>query len=67
MEESGCVHINFGIESLSQKMLDVMDKKTTVQENINAIKAVLQVQYFYYNWLGDWNARRNRTDNTGNN
>ncbi|OGW31426.1 MAG: hypothetical protein A2X54_03215 [Nitrospirae bacterium GWF2_44_13] len=44
--ESGCVHINFGIESLSQKMLDVMDKKTTVKENINAIKLCYKYNIF---------------------
>ena len=44
--ESGCVHINFGIESLSQKMLDVMDKKTTVKENINAIKLCYKFNIF---------------------
>ncbi|MBI4823977.1 MAG: radical SAM protein [Nitrospirae bacterium] len=36
-KQAGCVHINFGIESLSQKMLDVMDKRATVEENLNAI------------------------------
>jgi radical SAM superfamily enzyme YgiQ (UPF0313 family) len=37
-QEAGCVHINFGIESLSQKMLDVMEKRSTVEENLNAIR-----------------------------
>ena len=44
--ESGCVHINFGIESLSQKMLDIMDKKTTVKENIDAIKLCYKYNIF---------------------
>lgn len=37
-KEAGCVHINFGIESFSQKMLNVMQKNATVEENLNAIK-----------------------------
>ncbi|MBU2529935.1 MAG: B12-binding domain-containing radical SAM protein [Elusimicrobia bacterium] len=37
-KESGCVHINFGVESCSQKMLDVMEKYTAVEENLNALK-----------------------------
>lgn len=36
--EAGCAHINFGIESGSQKMLDVMEKLTSVQENIAALR-----------------------------
>ncbi|OGS08507.1 MAG: hypothetical protein A2270_10965 [Elusimicrobia bacterium RIFOXYA12_FULL_51_18] len=35
--EAGCVLISFGIESCSQKMLDVMEKRTTVEENLKAI------------------------------
>jgi len=44
--ESGCIYINFGIESLSQKMLDIMDKKTTVKENIDAIKLCYKYNIF---------------------
>ncbi|OGR81705.1 MAG: hypothetical protein A2X32_08190 [Elusimicrobia bacterium GWC2_64_44] len=36
--EAGCAHINFGIESGSQKILDVMEKLTTVGENLNALR-----------------------------
>jgi len=36
-KEAGCVMISFGIESCSQKMLDVMEKRTTVEENLKAI------------------------------
>ena len=32
MSEAGCVHISYGIESGSQKMLDWMDKKITVEK-----------------------------------
>jgi anaerobic magnesium-protoporphyrin IX monomethyl ester cyclase len=37
-KDNGCVSVFFGIESGSQKMLDVMEKKTTVQRNIDALK-----------------------------
>jgi anaerobic magnesium-protoporphyrin IX monomethyl ester cyclase len=37
-KEAGCVNVNFGIESGSQKMLDVMDKMTKVEENLAAIR-----------------------------
>lgn len=46
-KESGCVHINFGIESCSQKMLDVMQKYTTVEENLNALKLLNNYKIFY--------------------
>lgn len=44
--ESGCVHINFGVESLSQKMLDIMEKRTTVEENLNAIRLCYKYNIF---------------------
>jgi radical SAM superfamily enzyme YgiQ (UPF0313 family) len=37
-KEAGCVHINFGIESCSQKMLDVMEKYATVEDNLRALR-----------------------------
>lgn len=37
-KDAGCVHVNFGIESLSQKILDVMEKNSTVEENMEAIR-----------------------------
>lgn len=37
-KENGCQAIYFGIESGSQKILDVMEKKATVQENLNALQ-----------------------------
>lgn len=36
--EAGCVHVNFGIESGSQKMLDVMEKLATVEDNLGALR-----------------------------
>ena len=35
---NGCLSVYYGIESGSQKMLDVMEKKTTVEQNINALR-----------------------------
>lgn len=37
-KEAGCVNVNFGIESCSQKMLDVMEKGVRVEENLNALR-----------------------------
>lgn len=37
-KEAGCVNVNFGIESCSQKMLDVMEKSARVEDNLNALK-----------------------------
>ncbi|MBI4060293.1 MAG: cobalamin B12-binding domain-containing protein, partial [Elusimicrobia bacterium] len=37
-KEAGCVSVGFGIETGSQKMLDVMEKKTTVEQNVNALR-----------------------------
>jgi len=36
--EAGCFFIEYGFESGSQKMLDVMEKRTTVQQNIEAAR-----------------------------
>lgn len=38
MKRAGVVRFSFGIESGSQKMLDLMDKKTTVEENVLALR-----------------------------
>lgn len=37
-KDSGCTHINFGIESCSQKILDVMEKMAKVEDNLNALR-----------------------------
>lgn len=36
LKESGCVFLNFGFESSDQKVLDLMKKNTTVEQNIKA-------------------------------
>ncbi|QWE27025.1 radical SAM protein [Polynucleobacter sp. AP-Ainpum-60-G11] len=38
--KNGCANVEFGTESGSQKMLDIMEKKTTVETNINALRWV---------------------------
>ena len=45
-KEAGCVHINFGIESLSQKILDVMEKMSTVEENLEAVRLCYRYKIF---------------------
>lgn len=39
MKRAGCVYVIYGLESGSQKMLDYMNKQTTVEQNINAVHA----------------------------
>ena len=39
MKDAGCVSVGLGIESGSQRILDTMNKKTTVEQNFVAIKA----------------------------
>lgn len=41
LKEMGCVAINYGIESGSQEILDKMNKRTTVEQNLTAIKKTL--------------------------
>jgi radical SAM superfamily enzyme YgiQ (UPF0313 family) len=36
-KDAGCVAVSLGIESCSQKILDVMEKRTAVAQNLNAI------------------------------
>lgn len=36
LKESGCQFVNFGMESSDQRVLDLMKKNTTVEENIRA-------------------------------
>lgn len=36
LKEAGCQFLNFGMESSDQKVLDLMNKHTTVEENIRA-------------------------------
>jgi anaerobic magnesium-protoporphyrin IX monomethyl ester cyclase len=40
MKSSGCLEVHLGIESGSQRILDAMNKKTTVETNFKAIQKV---------------------------
>ena len=42
-KEAGCQQITFGFESGSQKVLDILNKKTTVEQNTRAIELCNQV------------------------
>lgn len=37
-KQNGCVAVNYGTESGSQTILDVMEKRLTVEQNLNAIR-----------------------------
>lgn len=43
---NGCISVIYGVESGSQKMLNVMEKNTTVQQNIEAIKLAYETGLF---------------------
>lgn len=38
LKDSGCTFVNFGMESADQKVLDLMNKHTTVKQNTDAAK-----------------------------
>jgi anaerobic magnesium-protoporphyrin IX monomethyl ester cyclase len=42
LKDAGCASIFYGMESGSQRILDVMEKKTTVEQNYNAVKWMAQ-------------------------
>jgi radical SAM superfamily enzyme YgiQ (UPF0313 family) len=46
-KDAGCVGVALGIESGSQQMLDVMEKRTTLEENLNALKLVNEQGVFF--------------------
>ena len=58
MREAGCVGVGYGIESGSQKILDAMNKKTTVKQNelavSNTLKAgMLPIVQMIYGYPGE--------------
>lgn len=46
MREAGCVNVQYGMESGSQKMLDVMEKNLSVEHNINAGKWTYEARLY---------------------
>jgi len=43
LKDSGCVFVNFGMESSGQNVLDLMGKRTTVKQNIEAAEIARKV------------------------
>lgn len=43
MKKAGCWQIGFGCESANQKSLDLLNKQTTVKQNIIAVKETLKI------------------------
>jgi len=43
IKDAGCKQVDFGFESGSQRILDVLNKKTTVEQNLKAIKLCRKV------------------------
>lgn len=54
LSEMGCIAVNYGLESGSQKILNSMNKRVTVSQNINAVNATrkLGMQVMAYIMLG---------------
>ncbi|MDA2934520.1 B12-binding domain-containing radical SAM protein [Acidobacteria bacterium AH-259-D05] len=42
MKSSGCQYIGYGLESATNEMLSAMQKKSTVRQNMNAVKVALE-------------------------
>lgn len=58
LKKMGCVAVNYGIESGSQKMLDRMHKRTTVAQNLAAIQmtkrhGLQQMIYIMFGYEGE--------------
>ena len=43
MREAGCIFVNYGFESGSQRMLDLMNKRVTVADNYRAVRLTSEV------------------------
>lgn len=43
MKEAGCIRLEFGFETGSQKVLDILNKRTTVKQNYKAAKVAKKV------------------------
>lgn len=46
MDDAGCVSLIYGLETGSPKMLEVMEKKTTLEENIRAQELTIAKGYY---------------------
>jgi len=45
-KQAGCVQVTFGWESGSQRMLDIYNKKTTIEQNIESIRVCNEIGIF---------------------
>jgi radical SAM superfamily enzyme YgiQ (UPF0313 family) len=66
MKDAGCIDVGLGVESGSQRILDAMNKKTTVEQNIAALLAVKEsgletVVQCIYGYPGENNDTVNET------
>ncbi len=48
MKKGGFIRLSYGVESGSQKMLDIMKKRTTVSQNYEAVKAGVEEGLFVH-------------------
>jgi anaerobic magnesium-protoporphyrin IX monomethyl ester cyclase len=46
MKDAGCIYVQFGMESGSQKMLDIMEKVTKVEQNYNTVKWLVENNFY---------------------
>lgn len=58
MKQSGCREIFFGFETGSQKLLDLMDKRITVKQNIEAVRmcrkaGIISCAYMLFGFPGE--------------
>lgn len=58
LKEIGCIAINYGIESGSQKILEIMNKGTSVDDNLSSIRETLgagmqTMGYFIFGFQGE--------------
>jgi len=66
MHDSGCRFIGYGIESASQKILDLMNKRTTVKQSETAIRNTSNAEiythtYFIFGYPGETKETINET------
>lgn len=48
MKDAGCWEILYGIESSNQKSLDLIDKRTTVEQNTKTLKLSMKLGFYTY-------------------
>ena len=68
LKQMGCIAVNYGVESGSQTILDNMNKRTTVSQNLSAIKMALEhgMQVMAYIMVGYKGENRKTLNETAN-